>query len=235
MFPYLPLNGSPVLLALVGVKGGLYQPCPERVVWSGPALAVVPFIPQGVKVFSMSGRGNVQRFPRAQVNTGHQDVDVDTAPGLPVLHGGQVHVLPIQSGKGERHEVIQHRADLGVTGGLFLRPGDHRTPVSMLKIERVRHGGELLRIAPQHSHSGTFFALVVVTVQQIGCRTAGLTGAMSQKLNHHARHPPGSVAAEAAAAVLRRSPRCYVATPAAPPGEPGFLPSGIRSPPWRSG
>ncbi|WP_223938290.1 hypothetical protein, partial [Aeromonas caviae] len=38
---------------------------------------------------------------------------------------------------------VQHRADLGVTGGLFLRPGDHRTPVSMLKIERVRHGGEL--------------------------------------------------------------------------------------------
>ena len=235
MIPYLPLDGSLVLLALVGVKGGLYQPCPERVVWSGPALAVVPFIPQGVKVFSMSGRGNVQRFTRAQVNTGHQDVDVDTAPCLPVLHSGQVHVLPIQSGKGQRLEVIQHRADLGVTGGLFLRPGDHRTPVSMLKIKRVRHGGELLRIAPQHGHSGTFLALVVVTVQQIGRRTAGLTGAMSQKLNHHARHPSGSAAAEAAAAVLRRTPRCYVAMPAAPPGEPSSLPSGIRSPPWRSG
>ena len=52
----------------------------------------------------------------------------------------------------------------------------------MLKIERVRHGGELLRIAPQHRHPGTFLALVVVTVQQIGRRTAGLTGAMSQNL-----------------------------------------------------
>lgn len=235
MIPYLPLDGSPVLLALVGVKGGLYQSCPERVVWSGPALAVVPFIPQGVKVFSMSGRGNVQRFTRAQVNTGHQDVDVDTAPSLPVLHGSQVHVLPIQSGKGQRFEVVQHCADLGVTGGLFLRPGDHRAPVSMLKIERVRHGGELLRIAPQHRHPGTFLALVVVTVQQIGRRTAGLTGAMSQELNHHAHHPPGSAAAEAAAAVPRRSPRCCVATPAAPQCEPGSLPGGIRSQPWRSG
>ena len=235
MIPYLPLNGSPVLRTLVGVKGGLYQPCPERVVWSGPALAVVPFIPQGIKVLSMSGRGNVQRFASAQMNTGHQDVDVDTASRFPVLHGGQVHVLPIQSGKGQRLEVVQHRADLGVTGGLFLRPGDHRTPVSILKIERVRHGGELLRIAPQHRYPGTFLALVVVTVQQIGRGTAGLTGAMSQELNHHARHPPGSAEAEAAAAVSRRSPRCYVATPAAPPGEPGSLPGGIRSPPWRSG
>ena len=183
----------------------------------------------------MSGRGNVQRFARAQVNTGYQDVDVDTASRFPVLHGGQVYVLPIQSGKGQRLEVIQHRADLGVTGGLFLRPGDHRTPVSMLKIERVRHGGELLWITPQHRHPGPFLALVVVTVQQIGRRTAGLTGAMSQELNHHARHPPGSAAAEAAAATFRLPPRCCVATPAAPPGKPGSPPGGIRSPPWRSG
>ncbi|WP_414731092.1 hypothetical protein [Aeromonas sobria] len=73
---------------------------------------------------------------------------MNTAPDLPVLHGGQVHVLPIQSGKGQCLEVVQHLADLGVTGGFFLRPGNHRAPVSMLKIERVRHGSELLRIAP---------------------------------------------------------------------------------------
>ena len=183
----------------------------------------------------MSGRGNVQRFARAQVNTGYQDVDVDTASRFPVLHGGQVYVLPIQSGKGQRLEVVQHRADLGVTGGLFLRPGDHRTPVSMLKIERVRHGGELLRIAPQHRHPGPFLPLVVVAVQQIGRRTAGLARTVGQKLNHHARHPPCSAVVEAAAAAFRRSPRCYVATPAAPPGKPGSPPGGIRSPPWRSG
>ena len=235
VLPYLPLDGGLVLLPFVGVKGGLYQPCPERIVRSGPALVVVPFVPQGVKVFSMARRGNIQGFTRAQVNTGHQDVNVDTAPLFPVLHGGQVHVLPVQSGKGQRFEVVQHRADLSVTGDLFLRPGDHRTPVSMLKIERVRDGGELLRITPQHRHPGPFLALVVVTVQQIGRRTAALAGAMSQELNHHAHHPPGSAAAEAAAAVPRRSPRCCVATPAAPPCEPGSLPGGIRSQPWRSG
>ena len=183
----------------------------------------------------MSGRGNVQRFARAQVNTGYQDVDVDTASRFPVLHGGQVYVLPIQSGKGQRLEVVQHRADLCVTGGLFLRPGDHRTPVSMLKIERVRHGGELLRITPQNLYPGPFLPLVVVLIQHIGRSGAGLAGAVGQELNHHVRHPPGSAAAEAAAAASRPPLRCCVATPAAPLGKPGSPPGGIRSPPWRSG
>ena len=88
MIPYLLLDSRLILLTLVGVKGGLDQPSPKRVIRSGPTPVVVPFVPQGVKVPSMSGRGNVQGFASAQVNTGHQDVNVGTAPRLPVQHGG---------------------------------------------------------------------------------------------------------------------------------------------------
>ncbi len=152
---------------------------------------------------------------------------MDTAPRLPVQHGGQVHVLPVQSGKGQLLEIVQHRVDLGVTGGLFLRPGDHRAPVSMLKIERVRNGGELLRIAAQYRHPGPLLPVVVVTAQHIGHRAARLARAVRQELNQHL-HPLGSVVAEAAATASLPRPRCCGATSAALPGEPDSLPGGTR-------
>ncbi|MFS1163073.1 hypothetical protein ACLKQF_10865 [Aeromonas salmonicida] len=39
-----------------------------------------------------------------------------------VLNGGQVHVLPIQSGKCQRLEVVQHGTDLVRFRGLFGGP-----------------------------------------------------------------------------------------------------------------
>jgi hypothetical protein len=45
-------------------------------------------------------RRNVEGFTGAQVHTRHQDVDVRSAPLFEVLHGGQMHVLPVQAGKG---------------------------------------------------------------------------------------------------------------------------------------
>jgi predicted TIM-barrel fold metal-dependent hydrolase len=65
-------------------------------------------------------RRNVEGFTGAQVHTRHQDVDVRPPPLFEVLHGGQVHVLPVQAGKGQRLEVVQHSTDLVGTGRFFV-------------------------------------------------------------------------------------------------------------------
>ena len=109
----------------------------------------------------MSGRGNVQRFARAQVNTGYQDVDVDTASRFPVLHGGQVYVLPVQSGKSQLLEVVQHGVDFILCRCLFGSPRDNGAGIPLLERQRVGQGTEQHRVSPQHLNACPSNPLVV--------------------------------------------------------------------------
>nr|CRY95619.1 hypothetical protein [uncultured prokaryote] len=76
---------------------------------------MVVFVAHGVEVFALTWWGWIERLPCAQVNAGDHDVEMYPAIRFFMLNGCQVDVLPIQSGKGQRFEVVQYRAD-------FLRP-----------------------------------------------------------------------------------------------------------------
>ena len=108
-------DGGLVVVALVRLEIWPQQPRPERVIWPRPALFVVVFVAHGVEVFALTWWGRIEGLPCAQVNTRDHDVEVYPAILFFMLDGGQVDVLPIQSGKGQRFEVVQYRAD-------FLRP-----------------------------------------------------------------------------------------------------------------
>lgn len=83
---------------------------------------MVVLVPHRIEVFTLSWWGRIEGFPRAQVNTGDQDMDMHPAIRFGVLDGGQVDLLPRQSGKRQRLEVVQHRADLVRSRGLFGGP-----------------------------------------------------------------------------------------------------------------
>lgn len=107
---------------LVRLEIGSQQPRPERVIWPRPALGVVVLVPDLIEVTALTWWGRIEGFAAAQVNAGDQDVDVYPAVLFVVLDRGQVDVLPIQPGKGQRLEVVQHRADLGGGRGFFGGP-----------------------------------------------------------------------------------------------------------------
>ena len=152
-------------LAVVGVpvdvKAGLHRPPPERVVWPCPALSVVPFVPQRIEVAPLTWRGYVQGFSRAQVNAGDQDVDMHTAIFLAVQDGGQVYVLPVQSGKSQLLEVVQHGVDFILCRCLFGSPRDNGAGIPLLERQRVGQGTEQHRVSPQHLNACPSNPLVV--------------------------------------------------------------------------
>jgi hypothetical protein len=76
-------------------------------------------VPHRIEVFSLPWRGRIERFAAAQVNTGDQDVHMHPAICFGVFNGGQVDLLPRQSGKRQRLEVVQHSADLVRSWCLF--------------------------------------------------------------------------------------------------------------------
>ena len=118
----LLFDGGVVCHGLVRFKIGPQQPRPERVVWPRPPLFVVVLVPHRIEVFALPWRGRIERFTAAQVNTGDQDVHMHPAIRFGVFDGGQVHVLPRQSSKCQRLEVVQHSADLVRSRGLFGSP-----------------------------------------------------------------------------------------------------------------
>ncbi|CAD7498294.1 hypothetical protein KBAD11_P210 (plasmid) [Aeromonas dhakensis] len=83
---------------------------------------MVVLVPHRIEVFALPWRGRIERFAAAQVNTGDQDVHMHPAIRFGVFDSGQVHVLPRQSGKCQRLEVVQHGADLVRSRGLFGSP-----------------------------------------------------------------------------------------------------------------
>ncbi|WP_421279550.1 hypothetical protein [Aeromonas veronii] len=145
----------------VDVKAGLHRPPPERVVWPCPALSVVPFVPQRIEVAPLTWRGYVQGFSRAQVNAGDQDVDMHTAIFLAVQDGGQVYVLPVQSGKSQLLEVVQHGVDFILCRCLFGSPRDNGAGIPLLERQRVGQGTEQHRVSPQHLNACPSNPLVV--------------------------------------------------------------------------
>jgi len=155
------LNCFGVVGVPVGVKAGLHRPPPERVVWPCPALSVVPFVPQRIEVAPLTWRGYVQGFSRAQVNAGDQDVDMHTAIFLAVQDGGQVYVLPVQSGKSQLLEVVQHGVDFILCRCLFGSPRDNGAGIPLLERQRVGQGTEQHRVSPQHLNACPSNPLVV--------------------------------------------------------------------------
>ena len=118
----LLFDGGVVCHGLVRFKIGPQQPRPERVVWPRPPLFVVVLVPHRIEVFALPWRGRIERFAAAQVNTGDQDMHMHPAIRFGVLNRGQMHVLPRQSGKCQRLEVVQHGTDLVRFRGLFGGP-----------------------------------------------------------------------------------------------------------------
>lgn len=149
------------VVALVCLEIRPQQPCPERVVWPRPALGMIVFIPDRIEVVALTWWGRVERFSAAQVNTGDQDVDVDSAIVLAVQDGGQVYVLPVQSGKSQLLEVVQHGVDFILCRCLFGSPRDNGAGIPLLERQRVGQGTEQHRVSPQHLNACPSNPLVV--------------------------------------------------------------------------
>ena len=140
---------------------------------------------------------------------------MDSAIVLAVQDGGQVYVLPVQSGKGQLLEVVQSGINFIRGRCLFSSPRDNSRGIPLLERQRVGQGREQLRISPQHLHSCPQLALVIVGAHQVGPSFAARARAVGQKFNVHLSSPLWALAwvgAVAGGAEMPPWPRCSAGT-----------------------
>lgn len=193
MIGNLGLESGGAAIGAVRLKIRLHQPGTGGVVWPCPALAVVPFVPEGVEVLLMTGRRYVQRLAGHEIHPGRDGMNMHTASLLPVQNGGIGVAVRLQAGKGQPLPVVQDSADLLVGRGLLRCPADHAAGVGAGEVQAIRHGGHSMGIAPQYLHIGPVFALVVVVGQQVRHRSAATAAlyrlAVPGELMVHRRPP----------------------------------------------
>lgn len=117
-----------------------------------------------------AGRGDVEAFARFQVYPGGQDVDVDRAGGLVVLHGRPGVAVGLQARPGRLLELVEDGFDLG-GGRLVVRcPGQHSRGVGVGKVQAVGDIRHLRRVAPEHGDASPLNALGVLLRCEVGSR-----------------------------------------------------------------
>ena len=169
------------------VRGRLHEPGPARVVGAGPALLVVPCIPNVVEVGPPRWRRGVERLTAIQLDSGDQHVHMDPvgAVHVAVLDGGPGVAVVRESGEREVLEVRQHTGDLLPGRAVAWMERDHRRGVAVHRAEAVRDRRHLLRIADQDLDVLPLPALVVPLSGQVGGGPGGRSCAVRQELDVH--------------------------------------------------
>jgi len=83
-----------------------------------------------------------------------------------------MHVLPVQSGKGQLLKVVEHPVDLILGRRLLGSPRDNGAGIPLQERQRVGQGREQHRISPQHLHPCPFLPFVVVSAHEVGRSSA---------------------------------------------------------------
>lgn len=194
MFGKLGLESGGTACGAVRLKIWLHQPGTGGVVGPCPALAVVPFVPEGVEVFLMTRRRYVQRLPGNEIHPCGNGVDMHTAALLSMQNGGKGVAVGLQARERQLFPIVQDSPDLLVGRGFLRCPADHAAGVGAGKVQAIRHGGHGMGIAPQYLHIGPVFTLVVVVGQQVRHRTAAPAAlyrlAVAGEFMVHRRPPP---------------------------------------------
>ena len=160
----------------VGAVAGLLHPCPRGIVRASPAVFMVEGVPEGTEGLLPARWGDVEASPGFQVAPRRQDVDVRAAAALAVQHGGPGVSVGLQSRPGRVLEGVHDRLDLGVGRLVLRRPRDHAGRVPVLELERVGHGGHLVRIAPKDLDALARLPGRVPLPEEVAGRLAGRSG-----------------------------------------------------------
>ena len=87
---------------------------------------------------------------------------MDPAVRFSVLDGRPGVAVRFQTRPGGLLELVHHPVYLRIARGILRRPGDHARGVLVLKLQRVGHGGHLVRIAAQNFHFFRVLFLLLV-------------------------------------------------------------------------
>ena len=178
----------------VGPMAWLHVPCSLRIVWAAPAILVVLPVPQRVKRLLPARCRDIQALAGLQIHSRRQDMHVDPAARFSVLDGRPGVAVRLQPCPGGFLELVHHPFYLRVARGILRRPGDHARGVLVLELQRVGHGGHLVRVAAQNFHFFRVLFLVLVLLlvprgeslaSEIVRRLRRRSGAVSEKLDHH--------------------------------------------------
>ena len=151
-------------------------------------------VPQRVKRLLPARCRDIQALAGLKIHSRRQDMHVDPTARFAVLDSRPGVAVRFQPRPGGLLELVHHPVYLRVARGILRRPGDHARGVLVLELQRVGHGGYLVRIAAQNFHFFRVLFLVLVLLLvlrgeslagEIVRRLRRRSGAVSEKLDHH--------------------------------------------------
>ena len=182
------LEAGPQLRRLqVGAMPGLVRPGARRVVRTAPAVLVVEGVAQRAEGLLPAGRCDVQAAAGLQVAPRGEDVHVDPVAVLAVQDRRPCVAVRLQSRPGCLLELVEDGPDLRVGGPVLRRPRDHDRGVLVLELQRVGHGGDVVRVPPQDLHARTYPPGGVAFADEIVGGSTGRAGAVTEAPNVHRR------------------------------------------------
>ncbi len=146
---------------------------------------VIEGVPEGAEGLLPARRGNVEAPPSLQVAPRGEDVDVSAAATLAVQHGRPCVAVGFEPGPGRLLEGVQNRADLFVGRLVLRRPCNHPGGVPVLELQRVRHVGHFVRIAPEDLDAFARLPGRVPLPEEVVGRVPGRSGPVREKFNVH--------------------------------------------------
>ena len=157
----------------VGPIAGLHVPRPLGIVRAAPAVLMVLPVSQSVKRLLPSGGRDIEALAGLQIHPRRQNMHVDATARFAVLDGRPGVAIRFKPGPGGFLELVHHAADLRGARGVLRRPGDDARGVLVLELQRVGHGGHLVRVAAQNLHFFPVLFLVLFPLLGGGTQLAG--------------------------------------------------------------
>lgn len=165
-----------------------------------PPLAGVPVVAKAIEIPLRSRWCRVERAVSVKFDARDQEMQLDIAH-VPMAHPEDIDLIPFQTGKGGRLEILHHRRLLIRRGIVIRMEGDDTTGIAPSARVAVDQSAGQIRIARKHLRqnippnglAGNAFPILGIGCDLFGqqivhCCAAG-TVAMSEKAHHHREYP----------------------------------------------
>lgn len=110
------------------------------------------------------------------------------AAGVLVAHPGDVILFGIETGEGERLELVHRRALLVLSRGVLRSEGQHPMRIGPVPHNTVDQLGRTRHVTPHHLRRSGLPPLTLM-IQQIGCNIAATPAPTCGELDQHQRPP----------------------------------------------
>jgi len=208
-------EGYPIQIAR---RGSLKLSGPPRVIWAGPPMGMVQKVPQRPVGAFPARRGDVQRLAGGEFHARDHEMQFHPLPfGVLMAHPGDIVLLGVETGKGQRLQLIHDQALLIFGWRILQGETDHAMGVGPFAVDTIDQIPRPAHVPAQNLGRGVTTPRALRVSEIPVNRTAAATPATGELNQHRA----ASHARRATRPVPGRSRSVSPGVKRSPPGNDG--------------